>query len=519
MVVITLPRLDVKGLSKTFGPARVLSDVRLAVAPGEVHGLVGQNGSGKSTLTKILTGYHAPDPGAQISVDGARLRLPVRWTEVHQAGVAVVHQDLGLLDQLTVAENICVGNFPTSRYTGRIDANARDAIAADILRRLEVAISPRAVCGSLTASQRAEVAIARALRDQTPGSGLTILDESTRALSGDALTHFHDLIRRVAASGGAILMISHNLTEILAVTDRVTVLRDGKVTGGGLRTAELSEAKIAAMMLGKPLTAAAGIHSSRSAQAARFESRVAVTDLSAPGLERISFTVGAGEILGITGLPGSGFERIPYLTAGGVAATSGRLNIDAHQVDLTKGSVAASLRAGAVLVPERRDRDGLAFDLSASENVALPSIKRRGAWLVRRRWQREGYQQAVRELGISPPSPARLIKELSGGNQQKVLLAKWMSTGPACLVLHEPTQAVDVGAREDLLSAVKRAADDGVSVVLATAEPSDLAQVCDRVLVYRKAAPPDELTQFDQDSIITAVYGERRVSTDAKENG
>jgi ribose transport system ATP-binding protein len=231
---IAPPRLEVSHMSKTFGPTQVLFDAHLTVQPGEVHGLVGQNGSGKSTLIKLLTGYHKPDPGARISVDGRSLRTPVRWPEAHAAGVAVVHQELGLLDHLTVAENICVGNFPIRRYTHRIDVRSRDRIVRDVLERLEVAIDPRTECRMLNAAQRAEVAIARALRDQAPGQGLIILDESTRALSGRALEGFHELLRRVASVGGAILMISHNLAEVLAIANRVTVLRDGRVAGSAL---------------------------------------------------------------------------------------------------------------------------------------------------------------------------------------------------------------------------------------------------------------------------------------------
>jgi ribose transport system ATP-binding protein len=483
--------------------------VQLTVRPGEVHGLVGQNGSGKSTLIKILTGYHKPDPDGQIAVDGKELRLPVRWEEARAAGVAVVHQDLGLIDQLTVAENICVGRFPTRRYTGRIDHRIRDEIATKVLGRLDVSIHPRMLCGSLNASRRAEVAIARALRDQTPGNGLTILDESTRALSGSELAHFHELIRKVAAAGGAVLMVSHNLPEVLAVTDRVTVLRDGNVAGAGLRTEDLTEAEIASRMLGRPLASAEVRHRASDGSSADVNARVRIESLSGPELSEVSFTVGAGEILGITGLPGSGFEAIPYLLAGGVPASSGRLEVDGRDVDLSKGDVRATLRAGVVLVPERRDRDGLAFTLPASENVALPLLRARGgSWLVKRDWQKKQYAAAVRELDIRPAAPNRLIKELSGGNQQKVLLAKWMATGPSLLVLHEPTQGVDVAAREDLLGAVKRVADRGTSVLLVTAEPSDLAQVCDRILIYDGSSDLKPVTENDSDAIILAVYGD-----------
>jgi ribose transport system ATP-binding protein len=494
-------------MSKTFGPTQVLFDAHLTVQPGEVHGLVGQNGSGKSTLIKLLTGYHKPDPGARISVDGRSLRTPVRWPEAHAAGVAVVHQELGLLDHLTVAENICVGNFPIRRYTHRIDVRSRDRIVRDVLERLEVAIDPRTECRMLNAAQRAEVAIARALRDQAPGQGLIILDESTRALSGRALEGFHELLRRVASVGGAILMISHNLAEVLAIANRVTVLRDGRVAGSALPTRDLSEADIATRMLGRT-AADASIHRRRPDAGAQ-RSRVAIKAVSGAELRELSFDVDHGEVLGITGLPGSGFESLPYLLAGGVPAYAGRLRVGGRDLDLRKGDVRASLRAGVVLVPERRDRDGLAFELSTGENVALPSLRRRSrAWLAKRGWQKDLYQQAVAELAIRPPGPARLVRELSGGNQQKVLLAKWLATSPSLLILHEPTQGVDVAARQDLLRAIRRIADRGVPVILVTAEVADLAEVCDRVLVHTPESPTRELTDFDADAIILAVYGE-----------
>ncbi len=249
-------RLSVRALTKTFGSARVLTDVELTVRPGEVHGLAGQNGSGKSTLIKIVTGLYTPDPGAEYEVDGQPVRLPVRWPEVHAAGVSVVHQDLGLLDQLTVAENICIGGYPTTRL-GRIDRHRRDELAARTLDRLGVPLAPGVLVGSLTAAQRAEVAIARAMRDHTPGSGLVILDESTRALSGADLEHIHQVLRRIAADGSAALMVSHSLPELIAVADRVTVLRDGRVVGAGLPTAGLTEQELARRMLGSTVEAVA----------------------------------------------------------------------------------------------------------------------------------------------------------------------------------------------------------------------------------------------------------------------
>ena len=522
-------RLSVRALTKTFGSARVLTDVELTVRPGEVHGLAGQNGSGKSTLIKIVTGLYTPDPGAEFEVDGEPVRLPVRWPEVHAAGISVVHQDLGLLDQLTVAENICIGGFPTTRL-GRISRVRRDELAARTLDRLGVPLTPGRLVGTLTAAQRAEVAIARAMRDHTPGSGLIILDESTRALSGADLEHIHQLLRRIAADGSSALMVSHSLPELIAVTDRVTVLRDGRVAGAGLPTPGLSEPELARRMLGstveavaprenRPLAPATSSTATTStASATSFtpatpdtsatktspNAAVTVTGLTGPKLAEVSFTVAPGEILGITGLPGSGYEQLPYLVTGAQAATGGQLVTRTGKVALARGSVAACLRAGVVLVPERRDRDGLAFELNVRDNISLPKLTRNGRpWFVARRWQQDDADAAVKTLGIRPSNPSILVKQLSGGNQQKVLLAKWLTVGPDLLVLHEPTQAVDIGARTDILHALQRAANTGVAVLLVSSEPEDLVATCDRILVYghqvglrpAQAATPEQLIE------------------------
>ena len=522
-------RLSVRALTKTFGSARVLTDVELTVRPGEVHGLAGQNGSGKSTLIKIVTGLYTPDPGAEFEVDGEPVRLPVRWPEVHAAGISVVHQDLGLLDQLTVAENICIGGFPTTRL-GRISRVRRDELAARTLDRLGVPLTPGRLVGTLTAAQRAEVAIARAMRDHTPGSGLIILDESTRALSGADLVHIHQLLRRIAADGSSALMVSHSLPELIAVTDRVTVLRDGQVVGAGLPTPGLSEPELARRMLGStveavaprenrslaPATSSAATTSTSSATSITPATRatsdiktspnaaVTVTGLTGPKLAEVSFTVAPGEILGITGLPGSGYEQLPYLVTGAQAATGGQLVTRTGKVALARGSVAACLRAGVVLVPERRDRDGLAFELNVRDNISLPKLTRNGRpWFVARRWQQDDADAAVKTLGIRPSNPSILVKQLSGGNQQKVLLAKWLTVGPDLLVLHEPTQAVDIGARTDILHALQRAANTGVAVLLVSSEPEDLIATCDRILVYghqvglrpAQAATPEQLIE------------------------
>ncbi|WP_218916275.1 sugar ABC transporter ATP-binding protein [Intrasporangium calvum] len=506
-------RLEARHVSKTFGSTTVLSDAFLEVAPGEIHALIGQNGSGKSTLVKILTGYHIPDAGATISVDGQDLDLPVRWSEAAEAGVSVVHQDLGLLDHLSVSENIGIGGFEYHRVTRKIDWQAQHAVARRVLDRLDVPVDPQAPVGPLNAMRRAEVAIARALRDQRPGEGLVILDEATRSLPREELHRFHELLRKVVAGGTSILMVSHNLQEVLQLADRVTVLRDGAVAAGGLVTAGLTEHDLARHMLGKTVEAvgrSAGWVPG-SGPAAR------VADLRADGLEGLSFEVGKGEVVGLTGLPGSGFEAVAQLITGGRRPQAGRLFTAHGEVDLAKADVARCMAMGVALVPEKRILEGLAVELSIRDNIAIPSIRRRGRpWHVARRWQDEEARSSIRRLGIRTRSPHMLVKELSGGNQQKVLFAKWLSVQPDLLVLHEPTQAVDVGARVDILRSVIETAGQGVGVLLVSIEPADLAEVCDRILVHGHGGALREIRTEDPDDVLHAIYSESALDAGGK---
>jgi ribose transport system ATP-binding protein len=234
---------------------------------------------------------------------------------------------------------------------------------------------------------------------------------------------------------------------------------------------------------------------------------VAVTGLAGKQVHDVEFALGAGEILGITGLPGNGYEEIPYLLTGAQPSSSGTISTPATTVDLTRAGVAGCLRAGVVLVPERRDRDGLAFELSMRDNISLPGLRKRGhSWFVGRKWQREDAEAALESLDIRPRTPSILIKQLSGGNQQKVLLAKWLTMGPTVLVLHEPTQAVDVGARQDILHALRRAADSGTAVILVSSEPDDLCAACDRILIYSAATGLVESTAGTAEGLVNQIY-------------
>jgi ribose transport system ATP-binding protein len=499
-------RLAVDELSKTFGRTLALRGVSLRIGPGELHGLVGQNGCGKSTLIKILTGVYGPDPGGRITVDGRALPLPVRPDRQRAAGVSVVHQDLGLVEDRTVWENVRVGRYRAGRVSRRIDRAHERAEAARILDRLGHPLDVDAPVGRLSAQDRAVAAIARAVQDHRPGAGLVIFDESTRALGRAARERFFELVRSLTAEGASVLLISHQLEEVVAVTDKVTVLRDGRIVQAGLDTGDVDEAELTRLMLGRHLVAHA-----RVAGHAREETVASVRGLAAAPVSGLDLRVRRGEIVGLTGLVGSGFAEAAAAVAGARTAQSGELSIGGRALDLTRrrASTEEFVAAGVAYVPERRLAEGVAGEMTVADNLTLPRVRAKGGRLrIGAGWQAQETAAMIERLDIRPQDPRAPLATLSGGNQQKVLLGKWLAGAPNLLVLHEPTQAVDVGARHEIIDAVRRAAEDGCGVLLASIDPSDLAVLCDRVLVFRDGAVVGELTgELEPDAIARAVFG------------
>jgi ribose transport system ATP-binding protein len=504
------PRIEVRRLSKTFGHSRVLSEAELTVLPGEIHALVGQNGSGKSTLIKALAGYHAPDRGAEVRVDGRSVRLPIHPGGLRSLGISFVHQDLGLVEHLSVAENISVGREECGRVSRRIDRRREAAAARALLAELHVGIDPTAPVGALSPEQRACVAIARALGSQVTGGGLIILDESTRALSIEALTTFYASLRRAVRGGGSVLVVAHSLQEVMAEADRVTILRDGVVVGAGLPTSELSQERIARLMTGREVVQVRG-----STLTGGEPDRIAVRGLrgfpgpAGPARHRstLDFGLAAGEVLGLTGPAGGGWEDAPSLLSGAAAASSGSLTVDGVALDLTRPAIRKFLDAGVVAVPERRLQQGIAGGFSVTDNISLPRLRTRGRpWFSGARWQRLEAEQVIRLLDVRPADPRLPVGKLSGGNQQKVLFGKWMLGEPALLILHEATQGVDVAARQDLFRAIDRAAKAGTSILMVSNDPSELSAICHRVLVVRDGSIAAELTAPGTDDILNASY-------------
>jgi ribose transport system ATP-binding protein len=499
------PPLELIGLSKTFGSVAALRGVDLTVRRGEVHGLVGQNGSGKSTLVKVLAGYHTPDRGSVIKVEGRELGVQAKLRHLREAGVAIVHQDLGLVAEKSVAENIAVGSFAAARWTRRVDWRHEERVATGLLRRLESDIDARTPVGELSPAERSIVAIARALRNQRPGSGLIVLDESTRALPKDALEDFYQTLRGVVAAGGAALLISHNLEEVMQVTDRVTVLRDGVLSGPTTATGDTSEAEIALRMLGRAVLQEIHVRVNEDAG-----EPVEARGITGRVVRDVDLDVRPGEVLGVTGVAGSGWDELPYLLTGARRATAGSVQVGGRRLDLTSAGPAACIRAGLALLPEHRIDDGLALTLTVAENITLPRVRRRGsAWRIGGAWQRAETATVLTTLDVRPPRADVPVGQLSGGNQQKVMLGKWLAGRPEVLVLHEPTQAVDVGAREDILRAIAATAARGVAVVLASIQPAVLAAVCNRVLVFHDGRVTHELVEPGADDVVDAVYAGR----------
>ena len=487
---MTEPALALRGLAKSFGGARALDGVDLTVGPREIHGLLGHNGSGKSTLVKILSGYHAPDPGATLHLFGESLRLPMTLAEQRARGLAFVHQNLGLAPQLSVLENMRVAEI-TGGGRPFIDWRAQRRAAEASLRQFGVAVDPDQPVSSLTPVERALVAIVRAFAaiDATRSGrelhGLLVLDEPTPFLARDDVDRLFKLMRQVVSEGASVLFISHDLDEILEITDRATVLRDGRVAGA-FETRETGRERIIELIAGHAHVAAPG--GARAADdGRRADVAFEVRDLEGPMLQPLALTLRRGEIVGLTGLLGSGYERVLHHLFGATPASRGVLQAGAERIELPGLSPAAAVRAGLAFLPGDRQGASGAGGLSVLDNVLLPDLGRffRGGRL---QWPRmRAHSQALAERHrVRPVDIDMKLASLSGGNAQKVLLAKWLDVAPRLLLLEEPTQGVDVGAREELWAAIREIAATGTVVLCASSDLEQLEELCDRVLVFAR---------------------------------
>jgi ribose transport system ATP-binding protein len=475
------PLLTMSGITKSFPGVRALDGVDLEVDAGEVHCLLGQNGAGKSTLIKVLAGAHQPDEG-RITWDGEPVRLPTPIAAM-RLGIATIYQELDLVEHLSVAANVFLGHEIARRGVLR----PREALrrTAALLTRLgHPEIPPGTPVGTLPAAARQIVSMARALSHD---ARLIVMDEPSAALDPDEVGNLFRVVEALTADGVAVVHISHRLEEIRRIGDRVSVLKDGRVAAGGLPARTTGTREIVSLMTGRDIAHAfperPSAHPPRPARTRPV--------LHAQGLTRdgefapLDLQVHAGEIVGLAGLVGSGRSEILETLYGARRPTAGRILIDGRP--LRPGSVTAAVRAGVGLAPEERKAQALLMLESVTHNVSVSSLPRfsRAGWLRRTR-ERSAAHARVRELSMKPDDPDRPVRTLSGGNQQKAVLARWLLRECRVLLLDEPTRGVDVGARSELYALIRRLAGQGVAVLLVSSEIPEVLGLADRVLVLKE---------------------------------
>ena len=541
MSVSASPAVELRDISKDFGSNRALDSVDLRIGHGEVVGLVGQNGSGKSTLVKVLSGVHDPEPGGRLFVGGEEIPLPLAPGQAGRIGLSFVYQNLALAPGLTVLENLTLGQRITGRGWKLINWVSEHRAAKAVLDRYQVDLDLDQKTGELAPVDQARLAIVRAAEDlrryraRTGGShSVLILDEPTVFLPEEEIDRLFDLIRTVVAEGAAVLFISHDLAAVQSITDRVVVLRDGRVVAEEV-TASIDEESLVDLIVGASASArqaavdtsnvVALVEDKRAVEATREAMQsvgdaadqgesVLVEDLVDDRLHGVSFEIGAGEILGVAGLIGSGAEELPYLLFGARQAVSGSLRLGAERLNCGKLTPQRSVRERIALVPADRAVQGLSQGLTLWENITMlvedehyrSGVFRRGELL-------KLAQDAIDRFLIRPPLAHAPAGTFSGGNQQKALMAKWLIARPRLLLLHEPTQGVDVGARRDIYRFVKAAATlNQMAVLWVTTEFGELAEVCDRVIVLTQGRHTETLAgeELSEEAISAAALRQTR---------
>ncbi|MCX5515735.1 sugar ABC transporter ATP-binding protein [Kaistia algarum] len=478
------PLLELRSLTKSFAGVRVLSSVDLTVRPGEVHALIGQNGSGKSTLIKILSGYHAPDSG-EVFMRGEPVPLPMRQSA--RRGLRFLHQDVGVVRTMTVLENLRIGRFRTTAY-GRLRWAEERRAAKETLAEMQLDIDPDTLVRDIPPAERALIGFMRAIQEIDYERGeVLILDEPTAFLPVASVEKIFKAVRNVARRGSAVVFVSHRLDEILDIADRTSILRDGRLIETVV-TKETNERKLVAAMLGRELDS---LYPKRSVTRGR--PMLEVESLSGRIASGVSFTAHQGEILGLTGLLGMGHDEIPYLLFGASQAEGGTVSV-ADQ-PLAKLSPEHAIAAKVAFLPADRHRQSGIPKATVLENVVMTNGRRfvRNG-ILRHQAERTSVQDMLERFDVRPAAPDRLLATLSGGNQQKALLGKWLQTNPAVLLLHEPTQGVDIGSRQQILQIIAEVAASGTTVIMASSEYEELAHLCHRVLIFRHGAIARELT-------------------------
>ena len=474
---MTAPLLQLSNVTKSFGAVRALKGVSFALHPGEVHALVGENGAGKSTLIKIITGAHQPDSGV-IEIDGATVER-LNPASARAFGIAAIYQQPALFPDLSVAENIALGLEEPSAARRVVWAERRSR-AAELLKRVGADIGVDTEVSELSMPEQQLVEIARALG---AGARILIMDEPTASLTATEVDLLLGLVKDLRSHGVGIIYISHRLEEVFEVADRVTVLRDGESVGTrAVRSQnELTESELIRMMVGREISAIFP-----PAENTPGESVLALQGVGcrASGIHDVTLQVRAGEILGLAGLVGAGRTELARILFGITPADSGSITLAGKPVEIR--SPREAVEAGIGYVPEDRRRHGVILEMPVTANITMGILSR----LFPRSWLRFGAERAlaqdyIRDLAIKAPSPDTRVGNLSGGNQQKVALARWLASNPKVLILDEPTQGVDVGAKAEIHKLIRRLAAKGLAVLMISSELPEILGMSDRIAVMR----------------------------------
>jgi rhamnose transport system ATP-binding protein len=498
--VTTQPLLVLERATKSFGPVRALLDAEITLFPGEAHALVGENGAGKSTLVKILAGVHQPD-GGTLLIDGE----PTVFTgpaAAREAGVSIIYQEPTLFPDLTVAENIYIGRQPL-RAGRRIDRAAMNRATAELFGRLGVRLDPERQARGLSVADQQIVEIAKAL---SLNARVLVMDEPTAALTTVEVERLFEVMRTLRRHGAAVLFISHRLEEVFASCQRVTIMRDGQF----VRSAPIDEVsvdEIIRSMVGRELSALFP-----KTETERGEVVLAVDGLGRDKVLRdISFTVRRGEIVALAGLVGAGRSEVARAVFGIDKRTSGSVRING--TELPNGKPLAAMAAGIALVPEDRRQQGLVMELGIDRNLALASLARlRRFGLIRRRDERSLTKDWAQRLQVKFGRLTNAVATLSGGNQQKVVLGKWLARDPSLLIIDEPTRGIDVGTKSEVHRILDDLVGKGMAVLMISSELPEVLGMADRVLVMHEGRIAAEFERADatEDAIMRAATGQRR---------
>lgn len=485
------PVLEISNISKTFGGTRALKSFSMDVLPGEVHAFVGQNGSGKSTLVKILSGFHKADddPSTSVLVDGEPISLHDSAAS-YEAGLRFVHQDLGLVGTLNAIENLALGRGFDRGFGGRIRWKQERIRAQESLAALGLSFDVTVPVSQLQASERTGIAVARAL-DNLDGVKLLVIDEPTATLPQTEVTVLFDAIERVRRLGIGVIYISHRLEEIFAIANRVTILRDGDFIATR-QVSELDTDELITLMLGREERQ----ESHRSTADAFGAVVLDVKDLAGTTLQGIDFEVRAGEVLGVAGLTGSGRDELSTLLFGGEQRGG---TVTVAGVEVPQNDPPAAMKAGIGFVPPDRHRQSALQDKTVAFNCTISDLKPVEGPFGKLRVKAElaEVQNWIDSLDVKPKAHDALFGQLSGGNQQKVVFARWLRRSPSVLLLDEPTQGVDIAAKATIHRLARKAAEDGAAVLMASSDEVELCAICDRVIVLSDGDIVGELTGDD----------------------